>query len=56
MLKVQVGKSGKHFVSFYMQGKERGGKTYPKLKIYIFLKITEGHQEEEAAVGKCVYQ
>lgn len=39
--KVQVGKSGKHFVSFYMQGKKRGEKTHAELKIYIFLKITE---------------
>lgn len=39
--KVQVGNSGKHFVSIYMQGKKRGEKTRAELKIYIFLKITE---------------
>lgn len=37
--RVQVGKSGKHFVSLYMQGKERGEKTCTKLKKNVFLKI-----------------
>lgn len=53
--KVQVGKSGKHFVSFYMQGKERREKPCTKLKMYNFLKIRVWHQEEEA-VGKYMYQ